>query len=399
MLRLIQDVDLYSPEPRGRMDLLLGGGRILEIGPRIRLPRAHCEVVQGRGRIAAPGLIDGHVHLLGGGGEGGWGTRTPELPLSDAILGGITTVVGCLGTDGCTRCLPSLLAKVRQLEAEGLSAYMYTGSYGLPLRTLTGGIEEDLLLIDKVIGAGEIAISDHRSSQPTFEELARLAGDARRAGLLAGKSGLIHLHLGDGPGRLELLERLVRDTELPARQFLPTHVNRNQSLFEAALAYALAGGYVDLTTSTVPALLAAGEIKASAGLRRLLEAGVPAERITFTSDGQGSLPDFDASGRLQGLALGRVTSLLQEVRDAVLVEGIPLAQALQVVTSSPAALLGLPGKGRLEAEADADLVLLRPADLQLDAVFALGRPLMQAGRLLVRGAFEPPTGQTGRRRS
>lgn len=387
MLRLIRDVELFAPEPLGRQDLLMGGGRILEVGPRIRMPRAHCETLQGRGLWATPGFIDGHVHLIGGGGEGGWGTRTPELPVRDAILGGVTTLVGCLGTDGITRTLPALLAKVRQLEAEGLSAYMYSGHYGLPAKTLTGSVEEDLLLIDKVIGVGEVAISDHRSSQPTFEELARLAGEARRGGLLSGKAGLVDLHLGDGPRKVELLLRLLAETELPASQFLPTHINRNGDLFEAGLAYARSGGYVDLTTSTVPQLLAQGEVKASEGLARLLRAGVPAERITFTSDGQGSLPDFDTAGHLVGLSVGRVTSLHEELRDAVKADGVAFTEALKVVTSSPADLLKLHLKGRLAPGLDADLLLLKPDTLAVDTVVAGGRLLMRGGRILVKPTF------------
>lgn len=388
MLRLIKQVDLFAPEAMGPQDVLIGGGQILEIGASILMPQAHCDVIAGEGLIAAPGFIDGHVHLIGGGGEGGWGTRTPELPLSDAIQGGVTTLVGCLGTDGITRTLAAMLAKTRQLDAEGLSAYMFTGHYGVPVRTLTGSVEEDLLFIDKVIGVGEVAISDHRSSQPTFEELARIAGDARRGGILSGKAGLVDLHLGDGPRRLELLLRLVRDTELPPSQFLPTHVNRNEALFQSALEYAASGGFVDLTTSTVPQLLEKGEVKASRGLARLLQKGIPAERITFTSDGQGSLPHFDAEGRLQGLSVGRVTSLFDEVRDAVLQEGVSFVEALKVVTSSPADLMKLGHKGRLEPGRDADLVLLRPDTYAIDTVMARGRLLMQGGKLLVRGAFE-----------
>ena len=232
----------------------------------------------------------------------------------------------------------------------------------------------------------------HRSSQPTFDELARLGGDARRGGLLSGKAGLVDLHLGDGPRKLDLLLRVLAETELPASQFLPTHINRNGELFEAGVAYARSGGFVDLTTSTVPQLLAQGEVKASSGLARLLRAGVPAERITFTSDGQGSLPDFDAAGRLVGLSVGRVTSLHEEFRDAVKVDGVGFPEALKVLTSSPADLLKLPHKGRLAPGLDADLLLLRPETLALDTVIARGNLLMRGGRMIVKPTFacSPP---------
>ena len=385
---LLKNADVYTPAAKGRADILAAGGRILRVEPSIELPPAYVEHVDASGLIAVPGFIDGHVHMMGGGGEGGFATRTPELMLSDAIRGGVTTVVGCLGTDGVTRSLAGLLAKAKALDEEGLSTFIYTGHYAVPVQTLTGSIERDLLLIDKVIGVGEVALSDHRSSQPTFEEFARLSAEARRGGILSGKAGVVNVHMGDGRRGLAMLRRLIEETEIPAAQFLPTHIGRNPSLFEEGIAYAKAGGLVDFTTSTVPAFLEEGEVKCSAGLRRMLDAGVDAANITFTSDGQGSLPDFDEHGRLRRLEVGRVTSLFAEVRDAVRGEGVPFATALQVITSNPARILKLRGKGALEAGADADIVLLDAASLEIDGVIAKGRWLMKARAPLVRGSFE-----------
>jgi beta-aspartyl-dipeptidase (metallo-type) len=385
---LIENVDVCTPARVGRADILIAGGRIERVEPRIDLPAAYVEVVDGSAFLAVPGIIDSHVHVTGGGGEGGYATRTPELLLSDAIRGGVTTVVGCLGTDGVTRSLPGLLAKARALDEEGITAFMYTGYYAVPVRTMTGSIEGDLLLIDKVIGVGEVAVSDHRSTQPTFQELARLASEARRGGILSGKAGVVNVHVGDGPSGLSLLRRVIEDTEIPPTQFIPTHINRNPSLFEEGIAYAKAGGLVDFTTSTVPAFLAEGEVPCGVGLRRMLEAGVRATQVTFTSDGQGSLPAFDADGRLQRLDIGRVTSLFGRVREAVLEEGVPLETALQVVTTNPARILKLRGKGQLAPGADADLVLLDPSTLEIRGVMAKGAWLMRDGELLTKGTFE-----------
>lgn len=384
---LIKNVQTYSPDPLGRMDLLIAGGRIERLEAGLRMPRGWAEVIDGSKLIATPGFIDGHVHLIGGGGEGGYKTRTPELMLSDAIHGGITSIVGCLGTDGITRSLPALLAKARALEEEGISTWMYSGAYGVPLPTLTGSLESDLILIDKVIGAGEVAISDHRSSQPSFEAISRLSGEARRGGMLSGKAGLMHFHLGDGMRRLELLERMVAETELPLSQFLPTHINRNPDLFEKGIAWAQMGGAVDFTTSTVPRFLQEGEVKCSIALKRMLQAGVDLGRISFSSDGQGSLPDYHEDGRLKGIGVGRVTSLFAEVRDAIQQEGVPLEQAISVITANPARTLKLPGKGRLAPGMDGDVVLLN-ANLEVDTVIARGKVLMRRGKLLVRGTFE-----------
>jgi beta-aspartyl-dipeptidase (metallo-type) len=385
---LLKNADVYTPAAAGRADILVAGGRILRVEPDIDIPGRYCEQADAAGLLAVPGFIDGHVHITGGGGEGGYATRTPELALSDAIRGGITTIVGCLGTDGVTRTPAALLAKARGLDDEGLSTFIFTGCYAVPVQTLTGSIERDLLFIDKIIGVGEVALSDHRSTQPTFDEFARVAAEARRGGILSGKAGVVNVHMGDGRRGLSLLRRVIEETEIPVTQFLPTHINRNPSLFQEGIAYAKAGGCVDLSTSTVPAFLEEGEVKCSTGLRRMLEAGVEASHITFTSDGQGSLPDFDANGRLRRLDVARVTSLFAEVRDAVRDEGVPLGTALQVITASPSRILKLRGKGALEAGADADIVLLDAASLDIDGVIAKGRWLMRRRELLAHGTFE-----------
>jgi len=385
---LIRNANLYTPDPAGRNDILIAGRQIARIAPSLSLPDGWGETWDAHGLLALPGFIDSHVHMMGGGGEGGFATRTPELVLSDAIRGGVTTVVGCLGTDGVTRSIAGLLAKARGLQEEGLSTFVYTGHYALPVQPLTGSIERDLIVVDKVIGVGEVAISDHRSSQPTFDEFVRTAAEARRGGILSGKAGVVNIHLGDGPRGLALLRRAVDETELPRTQFVPTHINRNPSLFDEGIAWAKQGGFVDFTTSTVPAFLAEGEVKSSTGLRRMLDAGVPIDQVSFTSDGQGSLPDFDAAGRLRRLEVGRVTSLFAEVRDAVRDEGVPLETALRVITANPARMLKLRGKGVLQTDADADVILVDPVTFEIHGVVAGGRWLMKDGTAVVRGTFE-----------
>lgn len=385
---LIKNAEIHAPRSAGRCDILMGGGEILRMEADLQVPERYCTVIDARNLIAVPGFIDGHVHILGGGGEGGFATRTPEMMLGDAVRGGVTTLVGCLGTDGFTRTMPSLLAKAKGLEEEGISTYVFSGSYGIPVRSMLGSIEEDLLFLEKVIGVGEVALSDHRSSQPTYEAFAQIVGNARRGGMLSGKAGLVNVHLGDGPRGLAFLRRLLEETELPPHQLLPTHINRNPTLFEEGIAYAKAGGFVDFTTSTVPASLEEGEVPCGQALKRMLDAGVDPGHITFTSDGQGSLPDFDSGGRLRGIAVGRVTSLFAAVREAVLQEGVPLATALRVITANPAKLLKLKRKGRLAPGLDADLVLLDARELTVDTVIAKGRALMLHGEVLVRGTFE-----------
>ncbi|WP_273853005.1 beta-aspartyl-peptidase [Guptibacillus spartinae] len=388
MLTVIRNAEVYSPDYLGKKDLLLAFDKIALIEEDIQLPDTipH-EVMDAEGKIIFPGFIDSHVHITGGGGEGSYRTRTPELTLSKATGAGVTTIVGVIGTDGTTRTMPDLIAKARGLEEEGITCYVHTGSYQVPVKTLTGKIEDDIILIDRVIGAGEIAISDHRSSQPTIEEMAKIASAARIGGMLSGKAGIVNVHLGDSPSKLSLLEQVVETTDIPIKTFHPTHINRTEELFNAGVAYAKKGGNIDFTTSTIPQFLEEGEVKCSTGLKRALEAGVPVERITFTSDGQASLPAFNASGEFEGLQIGSIASLYKEVRDAIVEDEVPISDAIKVITKNPASLLRLSQKGEIGVEKDADLVIV-DADFQIDTVFARGRKMVEARECLVKGTFE-----------
>lgn len=391
MIKLIKGAEIYTPEYIGKGDILIISDKIGAVFENInvdKVPFVEFEQIDGKDKIAAPGFIDSHVHILGGGGEGGYKTRTPEIMLSDIIRGGITTVVGCLGTDGVTRNMEGLLTKARGLEEEGITTYIYTGSYRVPITTITGSLIKDIILIDKVIGAGEIALSDHRSSQPSIDAIMQLVADARVGGILSGKAGVVNFHLGEGGRMLRYLYEIVEKTEIPFSQFLPTHMNRNIALFNEGIKYAKAGGYIDFTTSSDPVFWEEGEVKASKALRRCLDEGVDINHITFTSDGQGSLPMFNDKKEFIGLGIGKVTSLYYEVRDAVIEEKVPFDKAIKVITSNIASILKLKNKGRIDKGLDADIVLIDKNSLEIDTVISKGQIMMIDKELKVRGTFE-----------
>lgn len=390
MITIIKNADIYAPKPLGIKQVVILEDKIEGIYDDINIPENFIEikVVDAEGKILVPGFIDNHVHILGGGGEGGFKTRTPELSLSKITTAGITTVVGCLGTDDVCRDIRALVAKANALEEEGISTYIYTGSYEIPVKSLTGSPKGDLMMVSKAIGVGEIALSDHRSSQPTYQQFVNTVAQARVGGLLSGKAGVVNVHLGDGATMMEYLFTMISKTEIPATQVLPTHINRIDSLFEMGIEYTKAGGFIDLTTSSEPNFLEPGEVKASKGLKLLLDAGVPIERITFSSDGNGSMPLFDKDKKFVGLGICSVETLFREVRDAVLEENIPLGEALKVITSNAAEILKLKSKGSIEKGKDADLVLLDKATLNIHSVMAKGVFHIENNKVIVKGTFE-----------
>jgi len=383
---LIRNAIVYSPEPIGRKDLLVGGNVVLEISDKITLPLgSDIEFVDADGLIVVPGLIDNHVHIAGAGGEGGPATRTPELKLSDMFSGGVTTVIGCLGTDGLTRSVESVLMKAKSLRLEGASAWIWTGAYQVPTPTITGDAGRDIALIEEIIGIGELAISDHRSSCPSVEELIRITALARVGGMLGKKAGMVNIHLGDARNPFSPLHEVVKRSELKYRQFLPTHCNRNSYIFEDSKIYGQAG-YIDLTTSSWP-YYQDEEIKPSSGLKILLEAGVPADHITFSSDSCGSLPGFDDQGRLVKLEMGLPSANLRELGDAVLKEKIPIEKALKVLTSNVASILKLPGKGFISKGMDADLLFL-DRGMNIVHLMAMGKWVVKSGSVIKKGTYE-----------
>ena len=387
---LIKNADLYAPEPLGRQDILMIGEKVALVAPEISggVPGLETEVIDAAGRKVIPGYVDQHVHIIGGGGESGPYSRTPEVQLSAVTTAGVTTVVGVLGTDGTTRHLESLLAKARALDTEGITAYILTGSYEVPLNTILSDARRDIIVIDKVLGIGEVSISDHRSSLPSRDEIKRIASQARLGGMLSGKAGVLQFHMGSGKAGLTEVFAVLDETEIPAKHFIPTHVNRDDGLFRQAMDLARRGGYMDITSGIRKKDGFSGGIEPSVAIRMCWEAGVPMDHVTMSSDGNGgmslTLPDGS-----QQLLVAQLASLHEEVRDAVLTEGVPLETAIRVAGENPARANGLwPRKGTLRPDSDGDLLIL-DEEMHIDTVVARGRVMVRDGKAVVKGTYEP----------
>ena len=359
MFTVLTGLDCFCPSHAGLKDILIAGDKIAGIADPGFFKRIYdyCEVIHCEGLLAFPGIIDQHIHLIGGGGENGPASRIGDISIEDIFMAGVTTVVGVLGFDSYTKSLQSLLAQANTLEAKGLTAYIYTGSYAIPTVTVTGSIANDLILIDKIIGTGEIAISDYRSSQPTFNEFAQLAAKTHIAGLISGKAGIVHIHIGDGKERLTPLTQLLDKTDLPKAIFVPTHVNRNPELFSEAVAYCRSGGNIDLT---------AGEkkgIPVPKAVKMLLESGAHMDKVSISSDANGS----------DGQSVIKIQTFFEDIKNGILNENIPPASMFALVTQNVAKTLKLyPTKGVIQKGSDAD-ILIMDKQYNIEKLYCKGR--------------------------
>lgn len=388
MISLLKNVNIYAPQPMGKKDVLIAGGKIAKILPCSQNHQIsenwQVEIIDFNGATLIPGFIDSHAHITGGGGEAGFSTQVHPVPLTDFTHAGVTTVVGLLGTDDTTRSIENLISRVYGLREEGMSAYCWTGGYHYPLTTLTGTAKTDITFLEPVIGIGEFAISDHRSSQPTFEEVIKLASEAHVGGLLTGKAGIIHFHLGDGDRKLQLIEKAISETEIPARVFNPTHVNRNKPLFEDSCKLLTQGCYIDITA--FPKGTAEPGIEAYDAIAIAVENNLPLEKITVSSDGGGCLPCFDTQGELKHMDFGRASTLLETLQETLNL-GIALEKVLPMFTSNVANLLRLKTKGQIAANFDADLVVLNK-QFEITDVMAKGVWHKRDNQTVISGTFE-----------
>lgn len=383
-LTLFKNADLYAPAALGINHLVIAGGKIVFIGPTLPVLGAplDVEVIDLEGKALLPGFIDAHTHITGGGGEAGFKTRVPPVPLSQFTLAGVTTVVGLLGTDDLTKNTHSMLAQVYALREEGISAYCYTGGYHLPPTTLTGSVKSDIVFLEPVVGIGELAISDHRSSQPTLNELLKVASEAHVARLMTGKAGIVHLHLGDGERGLSLVREALSSAEIPARTYNPTHVNRRKELFEEACELTKQGCWIDVTAFET------GEVgyEPVDALKRYMASDYPQDKLTISSDGGGCLPYFDHHGHMTHMDFANSMSMT-EVFYQLLDEGFEIDKCLPFFSTNVATLMNFESKGRLDLGMDADLLILDQTK-RISHVMAKGQWHVFENKLVKKGTFE-----------
>lgn len=382
MAILIRNAYVFAPKELGVTDVLMVGEKILAVAPNLSASLPGLSIIDATGFILAPGFVDAHVHVLGGGGVNGPDTRAPAISAGELIRAGITTVVGVLGADVMTRKLPDLLAKVRELKALGVSAWMYTSNFRYPPVTLTQSVADDVALVSEVLGA-KLAMGDVNGSFPSSQAILEMLSQIRQAAVTVNKQGLLHVHLGSIPNPFDIFEEIAASGFPIGTHLRPTHCARTEFLLKSACTYAMGASdrYIDITTDG-PCYLG----HPAAAVSAAVSCGVPVEQITLSSDGHGVVPRFDADGNIAGQAVGEVARNHETMVELVRDFSFPLSDALSLITSNAADSLGLANQGRLATGACANAVLLNQ-NLQIVAVVSRGQVAMHGDVLGVKEPF------------
>lgn len=363
MLTLIIGGELYDPEPKGHQSLLLANAKIEKIGnvdeqslARLDVPY---DVIDASDCVVIPGFVDPHGHLLGGSGEGSLALQTPMMFIQEFVCAGVTTVVGTLGVDTTMKTISGLLARVKALTELGITAHMWTGGYNVPPTTVLSSVREDMLFIQEVVGAGEIAISDERSLNQSSQELAKLIRDTHVGGLLSGKSGRTHFHVGEEKTRLAPLRDVITNYEVQCDWLYPTHVHRTAELLREAIELANSGAFVDMDVV---------EENIAEWLPFYIDNGGPLEQLTISSDMDSSTPEI----------------FYRQFCELVVKHQYSIDMVLPLFTANAARALKLSDKGTLKVGTDADVVVLTRGSLEVRDVIARGTVMVRDGQPVVR---------------
>lgn len=381
MFKVIKNARVYAPNDLGIKDILICNDKIIKIDGNIKFMHSDLEIIDASGKIVIPGIIDQHVHVTGGGGEGSFKTRVPEIMLSELIKSGITTVVGLLGTDTTTRSVENLLAKTKALKEEGINAYCLTGGYEYPSPTITGSVKKDITFIEEILGV-KLAISDHRASLITKNEFKKLVSDVRVAGMFSGKVSYIKLHMGNGSERFTVINEILSETDISISHFRPTHVGRRMELFQEAIDFAKKGGIIDITAGNGSNICPLNEL-----ILLAKENEVPLNNITLSSDGRGSWSTYDKMGKLEKIGHSACDTVYKSIKSLVTEGVLSLEVALTLGTKNVATALNLKGRGIIEKNSFADLLIL-DKDLNLNSVIMNGTLMMKNKNLIVKGTYE-----------
>jgi dihydroorotase len=148
---LIKSGRVLSPEDGldGALDILTEDGVIRAIGPN--LPAQADEILDARGQVVAPGLIDIHVHLREPGGEI---SETIETGLQAAVAGGFTTVCPMPNTKPIIDHPELVRAQIDKVRQLGLARVFPIAAVSMESQG------ESLVDMAALVAAGAVGFSD-----------------------------------------------------------------------------------------------------------------------------------------------------------------------------------------------------------------------------------------------
>jgi beta-aspartyl-dipeptidase (metallo-type) len=225
-------------------------------------------------------------------------------------------------------------------------------------------VREDMMFIDEVIGAGEIAIADERATEPVIHELARVVTDTYIGGRLSKKAGVTHFHVGPGKRRMKCLEELIScdQYEIDPCWLYPTHVARTAALMRDAIGLTKQGCHVDIDVQ---------EEDLAKWITFYVDHGGDLTKLTVSSDASQKGPD----------------TFFEQIRKCARGRRLPLAKLLALVTKNTAKVLGLSNKGQLKVGADGDIVVMEKDGFDLVHVLAHGKRMVSDGTVAVTEEF------------
>jgi beta-aspartyl-dipeptidase (metallo-type) len=352
MLTLIKNGEVFLGKEFEKVDLVFGGKTILQIGKfdEALAVQAGLEVtiVDCKDCYVCPGFIDSQICLVGGSGEDGFLSQPPRILIEECVRGGITTAIGSIGVDTSTKTMGNLLACVKAFKEAGLTSLCYTGGYDTPIKPLNESVRTDLIYIEEIIGAGEVAIADRRVPEPYKHFLARTIVDAYVGGILTGKAGVTRIHVGEGRRRLQTIRDVAEHNEIQFDKLYFTHIERSKELIKEGIEFAKLGSFLDFDLH---------DRDLEIWYKEYQEAGGPLGQLSFSSDAGICSPE----------------ELWLEIKKCALKHNLEFKNLLPHVTEVPARALKLKQKGALKIGNDADIFIMTKKDLDIKHLICNGK--------------------------
>lgn len=358
-------------------DVLLDGAKIAKVGKGLKA--AGAEVVDAKGLVVVPGLIDMHVHFREPGRED---KETIKTGAAAAVAGGFTSVA-VMANSGrvCDDAVGVVYVKAKSAEAGLANVY--------PIGAVTKGLQgKELAELGKMAEAGAVAFSD--DGMPIMNsdlmrralEYAKMLGkpvlshceDATLTQGFVMNEGRVSAEIGlkGFPNAAEAV-MAARDCYLAALADAPVHICHVSARETVEVLRQAKKQGIPVTAEAAPhhLLLTDEELRSYASKYKMN----PPLRTKRDVD---AVLEGVADGTIDAIASDHAPHTVEEKEQELAccpngviglettlgvvlgLKKLSFERAIEAMTSAPARILGLKGKGALKAGADADLTLIDP---------------------------------------